>query len=75
MHTFTAVVTQFMGLSHYAGILIDDVPEHRLVGVERFRTSPVSAEELTDQVRAELKDLVRRQGKKPHIRPAEIVWS
>jgi len=75
MHTFSAVVTQFMGRSYYAEVLIDEVPEHRLVGVEQFRTAPVSAEELTDQVRSDLRDLVRRQAKKLHIRPADIVWS
>ena len=75
MHTFSAVVTQFMGRWYYAEILTDGVPDHRPVGVEQFRTAVVSAAELNDQVRAKLKDLVRSQARKLHIRPADIEWT
>ncbi len=74
MPAYTVVVTQFMGRSHFAEICVDGVPRHRLVGVERFRTAPVSAADLTDEVRAVLKERVRNAAKKIYVRPDEITW-
>ena len=74
MHAYNVVVTQFMGRAFHAEICVDDVPRERLVGVEKFRTAPISAEGLTDDVRAALKDRVRNEAKKLHIRPSDIIW-
>ena len=75
MHSFSMVVTQFMGGAYYSEIVVDDVPQRRLVGVERFRTAPVTAEQLTDEVRARLKEMARKAAKKSHIRPGDIIWA
>lgn len=74
-HSFSMVVTQFMGGAYYSEILVDDVPQRRLVGVERFRTAPVTAEALTDEVRARLKEMARKTAKTSHIRPGDIIWA
>lgn len=74
MPAYTVVVTQFMGRSHFAEICVDGVPRGRLVGVPRFRTAPVSAEDLTAEVRAVLKRRVRDAAKQLYIRPGDIIW-
>jgi hypothetical protein len=74
MPAYTVVVTQFMGRSHFAEICVDGVPRHRLVGVPRFRTAPVSAEELTDEVKAVLNKRVRSAARKLYICPGDIIW-
>lgn len=74
MHAYTVVVTQFMGRSLFAEICVDGVPQHRLVGVERFHTAPVSADGLTDEVRAVLEEQVRNAAKKLYVRPGDIIW-
>ena len=74
MHAYTVVVTQFMGRSFFAEICVDGLPQHRIVGVERFRTAPVSAKELTDEVRAVLKERVRNAAKRLYVCPGEITW-
>ncbi len=75
MHTFGVVVTRFMGCSYYAQMVVDDVPQRPIVGVELFRTPPVSAEQLTRETRATLKELVRAMARKSHTRPGEIIWA
>lgn len=75
MHAYTVVVTQFMGRSLFAEICVDGVPQHRFVGVERFRTAPVSADGLTDEVRAVLEERVRNAAEERYIAPGDIIWA
>ncbi len=75
MHSFSVVVTWFMGCSYYAQMVVDDVPQRPIVGVEQFRTPPVSAEQFTDETKATLKNLVRAMAKRSHIRPGDIIWA
>jgi hypothetical protein len=74
MPAYTVVVTQFMGRSLFAEICVDGVPQRRLVGVQRFCTTPVCAEELTDEVKAALNTRVREAAKRLYIPPGDITW-
>lgn len=74
MQDFSIAVTEFLGRSYYGEVLVDGVPQHRLMGDELFRTPSIRAEALTTTVKMRLLDAARKMAKQKHIRPNDVVW-